>query len=49
MNEYDEDFTLATSALEEFATNYVVGKGFKGQFKKDTDISESDFLNKMIL
>ncbi len=44
MNEYDEDFTLATSALEEFATNYVVGKGFKGQFKKDTDISESDFL-----
>ena len=46
MNEYDEDFTLATSALEEFATNYVVGKGFKGQFKKDTDISESDFLEK---
>ena len=44
MNEYDEDFTLATSALEEFATNYVVGKGFKGQFKKDTDIAESDFL-----
>ena len=44
MNEYDEDFTLATSALEEFATNYVVGKGFKGQFKKDTDISESDIL-----
>ena len=44
MNEYDEDFTLATSALEEFATNYVVGKGFKGQFKKDTDISESDLL-----
>lgn len=44
MNEYDEDFTLATSALEEFATNYVVGKGFKGQFKKDSDISESDIL-----
>ena len=44
MNEYDEDFTLATSALEEFATNYVVGKGFKGQFRKDTDISESDIL-----
>ncbi len=44
MNEYDEDFTLATSALEEFATNYVVGKGFKGQFKKDADISESDIL-----
>ena len=44
MNEYDEDFTLATSALEEFATNYVVGKGFKGQFKKATDISESDIL-----
>ena len=43
MNEYDEDFTIATSALEEFATNYVVGKGFKGQFKKETDISEFRF------
>lgn len=35
MNEYDEDFTLATSALETFATNYVVGKGFRGQFSLD--------------
>ena len=44
MNEYDEDFTLATSALEEFATNYVVGKGFKGQFKPDPDCTNSDIL-----
>ena len=35
MNEYDEDFTIATSALQKFATNYVVGKGFLGQFSKD--------------
>ena len=42
MNEYDEDFTIATSALEEFATNYVVGKGFKGQFKPQTDNEDLD-------
>ena len=42
MNEYDEDFTLATSALEEFATNYVVGKGFKGQYKPEIDPSDLD-------
>ena len=40
MNEYDEDFTLATSALQEFATNYVVGKGFLGQFKNKISDSE---------
>ena len=44
MNEYDEDFTLATSALEEFATNYVVGKGFKGQFKPEPDCTNTDIL-----
>ena len=42
MNEYDEDFTLATSALEEFATNYVVGKGFKGQYKPEIDPTDLD-------
>ena len=43
MNEYDDDFTLATSALEKFATNYVVGKGFKGQYSPEEDsIIESE-------
>ena len=44
MNEYDEDFTLATSALEKFATNYVVGKGFRGQFSSDGDDELNDNL-----
>ena len=45
MNEYDDDFTLATSALEKFATNYVVGKGFRGQFKAEDHTDEGDFTN----
>ena len=44
MNEYDDDFTLATSALEEFATNYVVGKGFRGQFKPEAIENEGDLI-----
>ena len=44
MNEYDDDFTLATSALEEFATNYVVGKGFRGQFKPEETEDEGDLI-----
>ena len=45
MNEYDDDFTLATSALEKFATNYVVGKGFRGQFKAEDTIDGVDLTN----
>ena len=45
MNEYDDDFTLATSALEKFATNYVVGKGFRGQFKAEDSIDGVDLTN----
>ena len=44
MNEYDDDFTLATSALEEFATNYVVGKGFRGQFKPEKIEDEGNLI-----
>ena len=44
MNEYDDDFTLATSALEEFATNYVVGKGFRGQFKPEEIEDEGNLI-----
>ncbi len=44
MNEYDDDFTLATSALEQFATNYVVGKGFRGQFKAEEPVEGNDLV-----
>lgn len=40
LNDYDDDFTLATSALREFKSAYIPGKGYT--FPEDEEVEEDE-------